>query len=149
MNCGDSDMDELSDNEDLDDEDKEKSLVFSSRFQKKQPRTSPEMPTDLLDNMSIAGSRPSTSAPSALSPFRIQTSGSAPTAGFTFSSNIPAWQSIEERKGYALFLTLMEKDYWKSVSTIRSTYFFDGIGRGGGFLAVSFFSPYFPSSIRC
>ncbi|KAF9088397.1 hypothetical protein BGX23_007393 [Mortierella sp. AD031] len=30
----------------------------------------------------------------------------------------------------------MERDYWKSVSTIRSTYFFDGIGRGGGFLAI-------------
>ncbi|KAF9366343.1 hypothetical protein BGX34_003988 [Mortierella sp. NVP85] len=30
----------------------------------------------------------------------------------------------------------MEQDCWKSVSTVRSTYFFDGIGRGGGFLAI-------------
>ncbi|KAG0380510.1 hypothetical protein BGX24_007705 [Mortierella sp. AD032] len=85
--------------------------------------------------MSIV-SRPSTSALRAQSPFRIQTSCSAPTVGFTFSSNMAAWQSIEERESYALFLAVMEKDYWKSASTIRSTYFFDGIGRGGGFLAI-------------
>ncbi|KAG0339732.1 hypothetical protein BG000_001470 [Podila horticola] len=30
----------------------------------------------------------------------------------------------------------MEEDRWKSISTVRSTYFFDGIGRGGGFLAI-------------
>jgi hypothetical protein len=94
------------------------------------------MPTDQLANMSIS-SRPSTSAPSTQFPFRIQASSSAPAVGFTFSSNIHAWQSAEERESYALFLAVMEKDYWKSVSTIRSTYFFDGIGRGGGFLAVS------------
>ncbi|KAG0323166.1 hypothetical protein BGZ97_012884 [Linnemannia gamsii] len=93
------------------------------------------MPTDQLANMSIS-SRPSTSAPSTQFPFRIQASSSAPAVGFTFSSNIHAWQSAEERESYALFLAVMEKDYWKSVSTIRSTYFFDGIGRGGGFLAI-------------
>lgn len=134
-------MDELSDKEDEDhQEDDNDTLVFSSRFQKKQQqRTQPpydQMPTDQLNNMSIS-SRPSTSAPSTQSPFRIQASSSAPTVGFTFSSNIPAWQSIEERESYALFLAVMENNYWKSVSTIRSTYFFDGIGRGGGFLAVS------------
>lgn len=135
MGCGDSDVDELSDKEEDND-----TLVFSSRFQKKQQQQTQlacdQMPTEQLDNMSI-GSRPSTSAPSTQSPFRIQASSSAPTVGFTFSSNIPAWQSVEERESYALFLAVMEKDYWKSVSTIRSTYFFDGIGRGGGFLAVS------------
>ncbi|KAF9133613.1 hypothetical protein BGW39_009341 [Mortierella sp. 14UC] len=132
MGCGDSDVDELADKEDdLEDG----SLVFSSRFQKKHSASPQDLPIDQLGNMSIA-SRPSTSAPSTQSPFRIQTSSSAPTVGFTFSSNIPAWQSIEERESYALFLAMMEKDYWKSVSTIRSTYFFDGIGRGGGFLAI-------------
>lgn len=134
MGCGDSDVDELSDKEEDND-----TLVFSSRFQKKQQQqiqlACDQMPTEQLDNMSI-GSRPSTSAPSTQSPFRIQASSSAPTVGFTFSSNIPAWQSVEERESYALFLAVMEKDYWKSVSTIRSTYFFDGIGRGGGFLAI-------------
>ncbi|KAF9326384.1 hypothetical protein BG006_010178 [Podila minutissima] len=56
--------------------------------------------------------------------------------GFTFSSNISRNQPKEERDSYASFLRTMEEDYWKSVSTIRSTYFFDGIGRGGGFLAI-------------
>ncbi|KAF9933031.1 hypothetical protein FBU30_006706 [Linnemannia zychae] len=85
--------------------------------------------------MSIS-SRPSTSAPRALPSPQTQYSRSAPTIGFTFSGNAPAWLSTEERENYALFLAVMDKDYWKSVSTIRSTYFFDGIGRGGGFLAI-------------
>lgn len=149
LSCGDSDVDEFSDKEDqyLKDDDDD-NLVFSSRFQKKrqqqqqyqpQQRTQlpyDQMPTDQLNDMSIS-SRPSTSAPTTQSSFRIQASRSAPTVGFTFSSNIPAWQSAEERESYALFLAVIEKDYWKNVSTIRSTYFFDGIGRGGGFLAVS------------
>ncbi|KAF9304077.1 hypothetical protein BGZ74_002442 [Mortierella antarctica] len=56
--------------------------------------------------------------------------------GFTFSSNISRNQPKDERDSYTSFLRTMEEDYWKSVSTIRSTYFFDGIGRGGGFLAI-------------
>ncbi|KAG0281641.1 hypothetical protein BGZ95_001000 [Linnemannia exigua] len=131
MGSGDSDVDDLSDTEN----DEDDSLVFSSRFHRKLKAHPQELPIDQLDNMSIV-SRPSTSALRAQSPFRIQTSSSAPTIGFTFSSNMAAWQSIEERESYALFLAVMEKDYWKSVSTIRSTYFFDGIGRGGGFLAI-------------
>ncbi|KAF8934316.1 hypothetical protein BGZ52_005009 [Haplosporangium bisporale] len=58
------------------------------------------------------------------------------TAGFTFSSNITEEGAKEERDSYAFFLAAMEEDRWKSISTVRSTYFFDGIGRGGGFLAI-------------
>ncbi|KAF9963677.1 hypothetical protein BGZ70_007251 [Mortierella alpina] len=59
-----------------------------------------------------------------------------PSLGFTFSTNLSASQPKEDRESYAFFMKKMEADYWKSVSTIRSTYFFDGIGRGGGFLAI-------------
>lgn len=62
---------------------------------------------------------------------------SLPTTGFTFSSNIAEEGAKEERDSYAFFVSTMEEDRWKSISTVRSTYFFDGIGRGGGFLAVS------------
>ncbi|KAG0338533.1 hypothetical protein BG004_007189 [Podila humilis] len=58
------------------------------------------------------------------------------TTGFTFSSNITKDDTQEERGSYALFVDMMEEDHWKSISTVRSTYFFDGIGRGGGFLAI-------------
>ncbi|KAG0309151.1 hypothetical protein BGZ98_004897 [Dissophora globulifera] len=64
-------------------------------------------------------------------------SSSASTTGFTFSSNmLSPTQAKDERKSYDVFVNTMEEDYWKSVSTIRTTYFFDGIGRGGGFLAI-------------
>lgn len=96
----------------------------------------------------------SSSAPSAMSPLQVKMSsmsGSSslmtpdgedailpPTAaGFTFSSNITQEGAKEERDSYAFFLAAMEENRWKSISTVRSTYFFDGIGRGGGFLAVS------------
>ncbi|KAF9988323.1 hypothetical protein BGZ75_009654 [Mortierella antarctica] len=59
-----------------------------------------------------------------------------PPLGFTFSTNMSPSRPKEDRESYAYFLKKMEEDYWKSVSTIRSTYFFDGIGRGGGFLAI-------------
>lgn len=65
------------------------------------------------------------------------------TAGFTFSSNITEEGAKEERDSFAFFLTTMEEDRWKSISTVRSTYFFDGIGRGGGFLAVSKIRSYY------
>ncbi|KAG0076773.1 hypothetical protein BGZ92_002257 [Podila epicladia] len=95
----------------------------------------------------------SSSAPSAMSPLQANLSSlsgslslmtpegedtqmSLPTTGFTFSSNITEEGAKEERDSYAIFLTTMEEDRWKSISTVRSTYFFDGIGRGGGFLAI-------------
>ncbi|KAG0238599.1 hypothetical protein BGW42_004361 [Actinomortierella wolfii] len=71
-------------------------------------------------------------------PLSMRLSTSAPsrvTTGFTFSSNLEG-KAAEERDTYRHFLNAMEADYWKSVSTIRTTYFFDGIGRGGGFLAI-------------
>ncbi|KAG0032125.1 hypothetical protein BGZ81_011614 [Podila clonocystis] len=95
----------------------------------------------------------SSSAPSAMSPLQAKMSSlsgplslmtpdgensqlSLPTTGFTFSSNISEEGAKKERDSYAFFLTTMEEDGWKSISTVRSTYFFDGIGRGGGFLAI-------------
>ncbi|KAG0027907.1 hypothetical protein BGZ82_008707 [Podila clonocystis] len=95
----------------------------------------------------------SSSAPSAMSPLQAKMSSlsgslslmtpdgedahiSLPTTGFTFSSNISEEGAKKERDSYAFFLTTMEEDQWKSISTVRSTYFFDGIGRGGGFLAI-------------
>ena len=73
-----------------------------------------------------------------MSPLQMRSLSNAPT-GFTFSSNITSSvQSTKDRESYEYFLNTMEEDYWKSVSTIRTTYFFDGIGRGGGFLAVGF-----------
>ncbi|KAG0267998.1 hypothetical protein DFQ27_007756 [Actinomortierella ambigua] len=78
------------------------------------------------------------SAPRDESPLSMRLSTSAPTrvtAGFTFSSNLET-ETVEEHDTYRNFLHAMEADYWKSVSTIRTTYFFDGIGRGGGFLAI-------------
>ncbi|KAF9330746.1 hypothetical protein BG006_006323 [Podila minutissima] len=95
----------------------------------------------------------SSSAPSAMSPLQATMSSlsgslslttpddedaqmSLPTTGFTFSSNIAEEGAKEERDSYTFFLTTMEEDRWKSISTVRSTYFFDGIGRGGGFLAI-------------
>jgi len=85
--------------------------------------------------------RQATSAPSKLSPLQFRASTSGPSVGFTFGSNLTSkrQKAKEDRESYAYFLKMMEEDYWKSVSTIRSTYFFDGIGRGGGFLAVSVF----------
>ncbi|KAF9396525.1 hypothetical protein CPC16_000633 [Podila verticillata] len=95
----------------------------------------------------------SSSAPSAVSPLQAKMSSMSgsltlltpdgedailppTTAGFTFSSNITEEGAKEERDSYAFFLAAMEEDRWKSISTVRSTYFFDGIGRGGGFLAI-------------
>ncbi|KAI1321442.1 hypothetical protein EDD11_005133 [Mortierella claussenii] len=86
------------------------------------------------DKMSIF--RYSTSAPSSISPLGLRASRGTPSVGFTFSSNISTGEPKEERESYANIMNKMEQDYWKSVSTIRSTYFFDGIGRGGGFLAI-------------
>ncbi|KAG0374742.1 hypothetical protein BGX24_010015 [Mortierella sp. AD032] len=70
-----------------------------------------------------------------MSPLQMLASSTVPltTTGFTFTSNTDA---KETRESYESFLSTMKDDYWKSVSTIRTTYFFDGIGRGGGFLAI-------------
>ncbi|KAF9427232.1 hypothetical protein BGZ94_005291, partial [Podila epigama] len=92
----------------------------------------------------------SSSAPSAMSPLTMRLTATSPsvlappsslkakgpTPGFTFSSNITDKGAKKERDSYASFVTAMEEDQWKSISTVRSTYFFDGIGRGGGFLAI-------------
>ncbi|KAG0042177.1 hypothetical protein BGZ83_000799 [Gryganskiella cystojenkinii] len=113
--------------------------VFSSRFQqRKQDRQDQEQPCDDNDESSYL-SRHSSSAPSAMSPLEMRSCSKVPvttTAGFTFSSNITTTDAKEDRESYEYFLNTMEGDYWKSVSTIRTTYFFDGIGRGGGFLAI-------------
>ncbi|KAG0039021.1 hypothetical protein BGZ82_010027 [Podila clonocystis] len=106
--------------------------IFSSRF--RSPKNDARA-DDTLDTSQRSILRHSTSAPSLPSPIQIRSSTSIPK-GFTFSSNISRNQPKEERDSYASFLRTMEEDYWKSVSTIRSTYFFDGIGRGGGFLAI-------------
>ncbi|KAG0020771.1 hypothetical protein BGZ81_009205 [Podila clonocystis] len=106
--------------------------IFTSRFRSAKNDARAD---DTLDTYQRSILRHSTSAPSLPSPIQLRSSTSIPK-GFTFSSNISRNQPKEERDSYASFLKTMEEDYWKSVSTIRSTYFFDGIGRGGGFLAI-------------
>ncbi|KAF9132148.1 hypothetical protein BGW39_000724 [Mortierella sp. 14UC] len=109
-------------------EDDSDSGIFSSRFQRDH-----RLQRDDLDLMALRPS--SSSAPSAMSPLQMRASSAVPmaTTGFTFTSNT---QAKETRESYESFLSTMKDDYWKSVSTIRTTYFFDGIGRGGGFLAI-------------
>jgi hypothetical protein len=110
-------------------EDCRESGIFSSRFQKDHRFRG--------DGLDLKALRPSSSsAPSAMSPLQMRASSAVPmtNAWFTFTSNTHA---KETRDSYESFLSTMKDDYWKSVSTIRTTYFFDGIGRGGGFLAVS------------
>lgn len=111
-----------------DDSDSDSGSIFSSRFQKQHRLQRDEQKLKLRSS--------SSSAPSAMSPLQMRASSNVPmtTTGFTFTSNT---QAKEARESYEYFLSTMEDDYWKSVSTIRTTYFFDGIGRGGGFLAVS------------
>lgn len=122
-------------------EDGDSSGVFSSRFQRQLRLQYDEQELKLRPS--------SSSAPTAMSPLQIRASSNVPmtTTGFTFTSNTHA---KEARESYEHFLSTMGDDYWKSVSTIRTTYFFDGIGRGGGFLAVS--SPhlhtFYPSSFH-
>ncbi|KAF9966237.1 hypothetical protein BGZ65_000452, partial [Modicella reniformis] len=91
--------------------------IFSSRFRTK------------LDSDGISVLVPqSSSAPSAVSPIQLRSSSTGRT-GFTFSTNlISPTQTKEDRESYDVFVNAMEEDYWKSVSTIRTTYFFDGIG---------------------
>jgi hypothetical protein len=125
------------DDEDVDD----LSNIFSSRYHK-QESDSRQHQHSQEDAMTLSTQRHSTSAPSSVSPlqqrFLANTPLSPPSSlGFTFTSNISMSQPSEDRDSYAHFQTTMEQDCWKSVSTVRSTYFFDGIGRGGGFLAVS------------
>ncbi|KAF9909356.1 hypothetical protein EC991_008741 [Linnemannia zychae] len=109
-------------------EDDNESGIFSSRFQREH-----RLQRDVHDLKALRPS--SSSAPSAISPLQMRASSTVPmtTAGFTFTSNTHA---KETRDSYESFLSTMKDDYWKSVSTIRTTYFFDGIGRGGGFLAI-------------
>ncbi|KAF8978009.1 hypothetical protein BGZ46_006939, partial [Entomortierella lignicola] len=83
--------------------------------------------------------RHSSSAPSAMSPLEMKLSMNNSNC-FTFTSNLQTpsnTQTDQVRESYDYFVNMMEADYWKSVSTIRTTYFFDGIGRGGGFLATN------------
>ncbi|KAF9353680.1 hypothetical protein BGX26_008565 [Mortierella sp. AD094] len=122
LGLGDEDIDDL----DYDDDDEYFGHeIFSSRYRK---QSSQEDETPIL--------RHSTSAPSMMSPLSWQSSGHVPHKGFMFSSNLSMAQPHDERESYTNFQDKMDRDYWKSVSTIRSTYFFDGIGRGGGFLAI-------------
>ncbi|KAG0294077.1 hypothetical protein BGZ96_001832 [Linnemannia gamsii] len=109
------------------DNDKDSSGIFSSRFQRQHRLQHDEQELKLRPS--------SSSAPTAMSPLQIRASSNVPmtTTGFTFTSNT---QAKEDRESYEYFLSTMGDDYWKSVSTIRTTYFFDGIGRGGGFLAI-------------
>lgn len=120
--------------------------IFSSRFRNAKKDVGVDY--DSLDSYQGSILRHSTSAPSLPSPIQLRSSTSMPK-GFTFSSNISMNQPKQERDSYASFLRTMEEDYWKTVSTIRSTYFFDGIGRGGGFLAVRIPSVVSSSSVLC
>ncbi|KAF9427148.1 hypothetical protein BGZ94_005401 [Podila epigama] len=106
-------------------------LIFSSRFRTNNTESNPYADTTPSYQRSILRH----SAPAVPSPLSLRSSMSIPK-GFTFSNNISETQPKEERESYKSFLKTMEEDYWKSVSTIRSTYFFDGIGCGGGFLAI-------------
>ncbi|KAF9358906.1 hypothetical protein BGX34_008656 [Mortierella sp. NVP85] len=103
--------------------------IFSSRFKTR---------LEGYDNDSLSVMVPqSSSAPSTMSPIQLRSSSSSVRTGFTFSTNLLSpTQTKEDRESYDVFVSTMEEDYWKSVSTIRTTYFFDGIGRGGGFLAI-------------
>ncbi|KAF9913383.1 hypothetical protein BX616_010111 [Lobosporangium transversale] len=113
----------------------EDNLIFSSRFQH-QSRHEKQQDDDPSSSSLSMLMRQSSSAPSAMSPIELQPSLAVST-GFTFSSNLLSpTKTKEDRESYDVFVTAMEEDYWKSVSTIRTTYFFDGIGRGGGFLAI-------------
>ncbi|KAF9934813.1 hypothetical protein BGZ67_003671 [Mortierella alpina] len=107
--------------------------IFSSRFRWQQDveRRQEDSMSSLLKH--------SSSAPSEMSPLEIRALSSGVKTGFTFTSNLLPSQAIhnkEDHHSYECFVNKMEDDYWKSVSTIRTTYFFDGIGRGGGFLAI-------------
>ncbi|KAF9099257.1 hypothetical protein BGX27_000647 [Mortierella sp. AM989] len=113
--------------------DDDESGIFSSRFHYQHDQVDKESSAMLM--------RQSSSAPSAMSPLQMRlsmsTSATSTTTGFTFTSNLPSPTKAKEvRESYDDFVNTMEQDYWKSVSTIRTTYFFDGIGRGGGFLAI-------------
>ncbi|KAG0203283.1 hypothetical protein BGX33_009223 [Mortierella sp. NVP41] len=116
-------------------DDDDGSGIFSSRFQRQYRLQRDEQDKNQALDLKLHPS--SSSAPSAMSPLEMRASFSVPmtttTTGFTFTSNT---QAKEARESYEYFLSTMEDDYWKSVSTIRTTYFFDGIGRGGGFLAI-------------
>ncbi|KAG0222941.1 hypothetical protein BGX31_008791 [Mortierella sp. GBA43] len=102
--------------------------IFTSRFQTRRGELA-------NDGLPVTAPHPS-SAPSAVSPIQLRSSPNVRT-GFTFSTNLDSpTQTKEDRESYDVFVNTMEEDYWKSVSTIRTTYFFDGIGHGGGFLAI-------------
>jgi hypothetical protein len=123
-------FDQESDDQEVQD-DHDDDWIFSSRFKAR---------LEGYDNDSLSVMVPqSSSAPSTMSPIQLRSSSSSVRTGFTFSTNLlSSTQTKEDRESYDVFVSTMEEDYWKSVSTIRTTYFFDGIGRGGGFLAVSF-----------
>ncbi|KAF9946058.1 hypothetical protein BGZ70_003428 [Mortierella alpina] len=122
-------------NED-EDENEDESDIFSSRFrwQQQQHDIQGGGQEDLLSSSLL---KHSSSAPSEMSPLEMRALSSGVKTGFTFSSNLtPSLANKEDHHSYECFVNKMEEDYWKSVSTIRTTYFFDGIGRGGGFLAI-------------
>ncbi|KAF9996894.1 hypothetical protein BGZ79_009396 [Entomortierella chlamydospora] len=115
--------------------------IFSSRFHSKHMQDDEDEDGDgeeLDKDMSALQMRQSSSAPSAMSPLEMMMSTNIAPTSFTFTSNLqsPSQATSEKRESYDMFVNTMEADYWKSVSTVRTTYFFDGIGRGGGFLAI-------------
>ncbi|KAF9191971.1 hypothetical protein BGZ50_008916 [Haplosporangium sp. Z 11] len=122
---------------DLDGDEKLDNDIFSSRYRKSRRKSKSKIVSsdgsqkDRQNSISLH--HHSTSAPMTLSPLQKRAQSRGPSPGFTFTSNASTLQSNES---YTCFVDKMEKDYWKSVSTVRSTYFFDGIGRGGGFLAI-------------
>jgi len=114
------------------DEDDDEGDIFSSRFRWQQDAQGAQE-----DALSSSLLKHSSSAPSEMSPLEMRALSSGVMTGFTFSSNLtPSQANKEDHHSYECFVNKMEEDYWKSVSTIRTTYFFDGIGRGGGFLAI-------------
>ncbi|KAG0308450.1 hypothetical protein BGZ98_007906 [Dissophora globulifera] len=118
------------------DEDDDNHGFFSFRYGSKERQQ--RQKTQRSDSYTSFILRHSTSAPSMLSPLQQRTPNShpSPMPGFTFTSNLSIDKPKEDQQSLAYFLDKMDRDCWKSVSTIRSTYFFDGIGRGGGFLAI-------------
>ncbi|KAF9577411.1 hypothetical protein BGW38_007390, partial [Lunasporangiospora selenospora] len=72
------------------------------------------MTRPVLSSLSVE--RLASSAPSAISLLEAHSMAHS-TTGFTFSANIPANQVKEKRECYERFISAMEDDYWKSVST--------------------------------
>ncbi|KAF9431226.1 hypothetical protein BGZ76_000507 [Entomortierella beljakovae] len=71
-----------------------------------------------------------------MSPLSLRLLDDSKHMNITTCSTTSAVHPKDKQENLTKFQDMVDKDYWRSVSTIRSTYFFDGIGRGGGFLAI-------------